>query len=291
MSGDRKLVVSPQAGMCNRFRALASAIVLANYLNRELYYCWFPSVSGIDHVKAIEKRELGDLFETTPEGSLISGRPEEAPIHRYTGQFPISIVFTEWLPEHFWYQSNAQETYANSVAKLQINADASLLKQVDLPVIFLETSLEVYLPEYASRLDQLMHQAYQKLIPKQVYTDVIKDFRSEHVTISIRRGDLLDYFPEANQSYEDILRWAQRLFPQRLVIFSDDYEFRDRLRKELGTECNPRFELLKEQGLNPGFIEFLFMATKSFHIYGTPHSSFSKQAAVYGGVGFGLVLS
>ena len=99
------------------------------------------------------------------------------------------------------------------------------------------------------------------------------------VGISIRRGEFLHYFQEANQSREDLTKWITESFNGlKVVIFSDDHEFRNKMRIDTNYLNNP---IEANESWIKGFLEFLMLA-KCDRIYGTPSSSFAEEAALFG---------
>lgn len=283
MDTEKVLIISPSAGMSNKFRALCSAIVLGNYLKRKVYYCWLSEEhENIQHVKEIQELKLTDLFD------------EQYLIPEYKGESPIDLVYTEWLENSYWYnkQSIAQRKYAGNITKIQIGNNVEEIKKCDANVILIETSLTLYLDEYKDLLEVMMSDVYNRNFKANIkFASLITNFNKDYISVAIRRGDLLAYFIEARQSYEDILQWLKKFDKNKLIIFSNDFPFRNRLRKELGITNNIDFLY---EGLNDsekGFLEFLFISSCSKVVYGTPCSSFYEQAAIHGGKSHHTILS
>jgi hypothetical protein len=268
------LIISPQAGMGNRFQSTCSALVLGDLLGRKVYHAWIPEVperqSHLSNVKAMQSVSFGDLFE----GDLIP---------QWDQSQPINTCFSEWLPGQFWYitQSSAyQQLGAKSIR--HIGTDASPLEACTDDVILLETSHIVQLPLHQSSWESKMSQYYQLYFkPAPKYKELMTI--QADIGVSVRRGDLLVHYPEARQDVDEICTWLREKSNDRsVIIFSDDHSARDKIRQKVGSNL----ALVDTDLLDweRGFVEFLTLALRCKQLYGTPLSSFAKQASVFGNV-------
>ena len=112
--------------------------------------------------------------------------------------------------------------------------------------------------------------------------DILNIIPNLDIGISIRRGNLLDYYLEARQSKEDIISWINLKFQGSMIIFSDDWEFRDDIKNNIINNTFYEHNLTLEKW-EISFIEFLILAYKCNKIYGTPMSSFAEEAGKFGG--------
>ena len=62
---ERMLIISPQAGLGNRLRAIAAAMVLARQTGRRCLHCWTPCEPNDPrpNVNALQQIGFGSLFE------------------------------------------------------------------------------------------------------------------------------------------------------------------------------------------------------------------------------------
>jgi len=252
-NSEKFLIMSPQAGFGNRLRSLASGILLALQTNRTFRYVWE------DTNEMINLKHFKDYFEET--------------IFIYDkDNVKLNSVYSEWKPEDYWYQkqSGGQRKFNfNNVLPVNLN----LIKNDTSDIILIETSNQLI-------SDEELYQIYKTyFIPKEKYKNILNTIPEIETCLSIRRGNLLQYFPDSNQSFEELSKWIISSQFKQMVIFSDDHKFRDNLR-----EIFPQISI--ELNLEPfevAFMEFLIMAFKCKTIYGTPHSSFSEQASIFGG--------
>ena len=107
--------------------------------------------------------------------------------------------------------------------------------------------------------------------------------------MSIRRGEFLDYFPEARQDQTSLLDWSVKVInfleAKNVAIFSEDHKFRDEFKKELSNKIIVNY-IDPIQELEPwerGYVEFLILSNKCKKIYGTPVSSFAEEAGIFSG--------
>ncbi len=271
------LVISPQAGMCNRLRAICSAVVLAKKLNRKLYLAWqieldLNYTSTLAGVRAMQNCTFETLFCETEAIQSI-------PMHH-----KIDICFSEWLSGHYWYQyqSTAYRNLANNCPIQQIGEHADILLDRQEKTILVETSHIVRLSTVSAvEWDAEMSMIYAKyFVPQPKYTQRLPN--RTRIGISIRRGELLDYVPAARQSPAKIVEWLQKFHWQdSLLIFSDDHAVRDQVRKQLGS-CNDLILSQELQAWERGFLEFIALAHCCSVVYGTPGSSFAQEAAKFG---------
>ena len=253
---EKTLIISPQAGFGNRLRALSSGIATALKENRTPYYLW----EDFTHSHLQNLRPFTDFFEEIiPKANL---------------DIEVDEVLSEWIPGDGWYslQSSGQRKFnCSNIKKIR-----DVFESKDKNVL-LETSLTLNNTE-----DEIIS-VYQKYFkPNEYFMNILSDIQNIDVGISIRRGNLLDYFPESRQSKEDIISWINSKFQDKtVIIFSDDLKFREEIKTKV--TCNIYEPKLSKINWEIAFTEFLILSYKCNHIYGTPMSSFCEEAGKFGG--------
>lgn len=95
------IIISPQGGMGNRLRAIASIVAIAKTINKDVYHYWVPTNSNapFPHVKAMQNISLETLFDKSIPMCPPNIKPD--------------ICFSEWTPGYYWYefQSSAQRHF------------------------------------------------------------------------------------------------------------------------------------------------------------------------------------
>jgi len=285
----KTLLVSPQAGMCNRFRVLCSAILLARLSGRKLHHCWekeAPHVSDLEIVQDMRASSWSTFFV---EDSVISFWMVDATT-------AIDQVFSEWGPGEFWYarQSSAIQRcgWGGEIHIERSNADAILNSQAD--TILLETSLCLK-PSFLthSEFERALSDVYfAHFKPLPLFQKIVEKFalNGPYVGVHIRRKDHLRHVRAADittRSWEAIIR--QHVATSEAIFFcSDDKAFvkavAARLPEYRKVPVDPALShTLKFQA----FVEFLCLS-EAARIYGTVGSSFSREAARFGGLPFVL---
>jgi len=285
---DKTLIISPQSGLGNRLRAMAAAIIIAEQTNRRLYHAWTPSTptDARPHVAPLQNLGFEHFFKFSEHI-----RPADKI------QFPIiDMCFSEWLPNDGWYaaQSTAQSQWECIPLAKRFFQEIDPLATSRAEVILLETShatrLSPSMGGYTSEQEWLsaMHKAYTHLTPKQPYLNLLSNYETVDIGIHIRRGDMLQFFAESRQNLSDLLNWAFALSQHyTIAIFTDDNNlkqiFTQTISKHGGRIRNPAWpESIQIAEWELGFVEFLYLALKCKIVCGTPASSFSKEAAIYG---------
>jgi len=279
---EKILVVSPQAGMCNRFRALCSGLVLGKLINRKVYLEWPDEVnSKIKHIP--NKFTYNDMFQEN--------------ILKYNSkEFNIDCCYSEWLPGSYWYefQSGSQRKY--SVKKVdKIGLCADIVKNDLSNVILLETSHIVKLSKYSNEeWDKLMSNEYQKSFKVlNKYDNILSNFSNLEVGVSVRRDEFLKYHPEVDYNIDVLAKWLTSRLSSNLdsnILFSDDVEYKNKVKKILSLNRDFDRTSINMSIQEQGFIEFLILS-KCSNIYGTRDSSFALEASKFGGKNYADLMS
>ena len=283
----RSLLVSPQQGFGNRLRALNSAYIIANLANRTPYHCW---VGGgvvnwqVEMVNRLNATCLEDYFLVSGMSSCLSG------------DFEVDEVYSEWQTGDGWYenQSSGQKLF-NVVASSRNQNPLDQIIQSKKNCLLLETSLRTW-PEKVPGISEfkltgpvreMISSVYSQFIPTLKYRRILSCLDPSDACVWVRAGDLGRYYPNANQSNPDIVRWLKRLKNQyqRITILSNDNTMPDLLydltgiKRNLSMHSEAVFSLPQHER---GALEFLYLAKKAPIIFGTPGSSFAQEASLFG---------
>ncbi len=281
----KTLLVSPQAGMCNRFRVLCSAILLARLSGRKLHHCWekeAPHVIDLEIIRGMRTSSWSTFFV---EDSVI-------PFRAVAATTAIDQVFSEWGPGEYWYgmQSSAiqRRRWSSEVHIERSSADAILNSQAD--TILLETSLclkpsSLTHSEFEHALSDI-YSAHFKPLP--LFHKIVEKFAlsGPYVGVHIRRKDHLRHVRAAHitaRSWEAIIR--QHVATSEAIYFCGDDEV---FVKAVAARLPEYRKVPVDQALShtpkfQAFVEFLCLS-EAARIYGTVGSSFSREAARFGGL-------
>ena len=285
---ERMLIISPQAGLGNRLRAIAAAMVLARQTRRRCLHAWAPMEPNDPrpNVSALQAIGLEDLFEPSAELPLATADEMGA----------ASACFSEWVPGDGWYvvQSSAQRQWQlqpqNPACRMPL---ADLVAKCDAPVILLETSLDERLSaelggaESDAEWNRLMSEAYAQLRPRPEFRALAASVPSAEVAMTVRRGDLLQYSPESNQAMESLRDWATQVARRgEVAVFSDEADAAADVAATITSAGGRCVDLggLRRLGLPDhlkAFVDFLYIS-RCRVITGTPGSSFGFEAARFG---------
>jgi len=282
----KNLIVSPQAGMCNRFRAINSTLMLAQLSGRQAWHNWtrepvLPRDQQI--IRHMRLTSLDDFFDVDGMEYMELNRDSV-----------VDTVFSEWDVTDQWYPLQCSAiNRCNRHARFQVEretADPILRSQAN--TILLETSLALRPTsmtevEANARRSAIYQQGFRaKAIYQEAANQVVKN--QNFVGVHIRRTDHLDYIRGANialQGWANIIR-ENVATDVPVFLFSDDMAFKAALAEQL---VQPQVvynqtEMLSDfSDYEVAFIEFL-MLSKARHIFGTVASSFSLEAALLGGI-------
>ncbi len=285
----KTLIVSPQAGMCNRFRALCSAILLARLSGRQLYHCWKKEAPHVVDIEIIQHMRDSSLSSFFLESTAI-------PYCSVDATSAIDQVYSEWGPGEFWYESQSSAIrrcgWSGAIHIERSSADDLLKSQAGN--ILLETSLCLR-PSCLGpdEFERALSDIYvQHFVPLQIFLDIVERFASSgpYVGVHIRRRDHLRYVRAADISvngWETIIRRnVDPITP--LLMCSDDETFVEAIAERLSDyRIVPIDQTYSSTPKYQAFVEFLCLS-RALKVYGTVGSSFSKEAARFGGVAFEL---
>jgi len=276
MNKNKVLIISPTAGFGNRIRSICGSLLLSYMTGRKLYVMWDkedPNENDADSIKNIKQTELNYYFS------------EITYCEDLRGALTPDICYSEWLPGDFWYnkQSLAQKKL-NPLKTVRYTSTLDLINDSS-EIILLETSFILK----SENIDDKTFKNTLSSIYKNNFKVVNKYknlLESEKYDVGIRRGEFLKIYPEINQSVEEISSWIIKSFNGlKVVIFSDDHEFRDKIREMTGFRADP---IINDISWEKGFMEFLVLSTCE-KIYGTKYSSFAEEAALFGSKEYNII--
>jgi len=267
------IVLQVDAGLCNRLRAIHSAVILAEKLDRPLHVCWRATHDC--------GAPFEDLFQQTPafvvnseEGKRIMGRYESPQKHSQ-----ILRGITRLAGQQECLRDIDDLYFYNKYGGKLMDEPFERLAQRS--VIYIRT---VHSFLYGREIDYLQPNpdSMQKI-------EAITDKYSDHtIGIQIRR---CAYKPAARSPYELFLQFMRneldRLPQTKFFIATDCSDTKSRLKAEFG-ECvleNPDvvFERDSISGLQSAVVD-LWCLSRTNKVMGTAASSFGEFAALIGGV-------
>jgi len=299
--------------MCNRLRVLSTAIVVGAHLGRRVVHCWNhdllkdhltheSSAPSAREMAAISLHDVFDISDLDVVDPAMTGK--------------VDLCLSEWLPGQYWYGAQSAGQRRLRVTNIEAHGNditGALMRNDETAVILLETSHALQRPASMTeeQWETALHEAYHAhFCPKQEYHEVISQVPEYASGVSVRRGDLLQYFPEARQSLLELGVWLTKL-PAPVLLFSDDPSARNFLQQFLKGEphdgiarlqnlADPHNSLQRRRATErqppwlpwqQGLLEFLCLAMRCDKVFGTPASSFGREAARFGNRPFQLNLS
>jgi hypothetical protein len=292
---EKILIISPQAGMGNRFRALSGAMLLGEQLGRKVYHAWFPTKVNDERpsVAALQAVGFDKFFVQTSVLPLANNKiiPK------------VDLCISEQTPDTYWYYSQTsglRHWNASSITHKKVSLVADYIAKSKADVILLETSHRVQLSPklggYKSMLEFYfnINRHYKTLLPQPYYLDIVNKEVESNVGVTIRRGDLLYYSERSRQNILDLKNWIGYLAENNVVsIFSDDKELRkdflDNIKGQINRCENLKLDTFSD--IESAYLQFLYLTNKVNLITGTPDSTFAVEASIFGGVPFAYNLT
>jgi len=295
------LIISPHGGLGNRLRSINSAMLIAHETGRQIHHAWLPgsklwtigeSSVWADWYKRMRLYSFEDFFDPEP------------PLPAVGEGWKVDQVLSEWAPGDWWFpmQSSGQEYLRVAAASRSQDAFKAVASS-NAEVILLETTLRTWPHDYPGihrvlpqgEVKARIHDFYKFLRPKKKYLDLLAHIPSVDAGLWIRQGDLGNYFRAADQSFDAIAEWIDRLKLKfsSVAIFSIDDEIVDHF--YLRCQINVPSGLFSREVCDlprheKAMFDFLFLALKCEHIYGTPGSSFAQEASLYGLKHYGEIM-
>lgn len=294
----QKLIICPQAGMCNRFRALSSLLFISEKLNRIPLIIWesLPeselilkgSIAPKDYMR-MTNRNFSDFFEKTIDYANESDT--------------VNLVLTEWLEDDEWYkiQSYGQRKF-DCKYKKRLNNTFPNINRYDIVLVETSHKMIKYIDlegnEQNIKNEDLFYIYNKYFIPNKRFISILNKIPNIDIGFSMRRGEFLHYYPETKYLYaignmaltEYLDEKTKGL--ESLLLFSDDYNYVPKMFKIL-SDRYPGKKIFNVMDIEYGirdckswerpFIEFLILSFKCKQIYGTANSSYAEEAGIFGG--------
>lgn len=259
------IVASPHGGFGNRIRVLCSICHYADVHGCEVQHLWDgqPYVCAYPHIQRVHSRGFSYFFE------------DRIPIYKKSDTSP-TICYSEWLPSTtgWWKHQNYGQI---KLGCSRIESYKNIPKS-PTQTMLIEISLRIH-PMTAKE----SHAIYKKyFVPREIFVKQVPSLPENTIGISIRRGEFLAFFPGSAVDTKILHTWLKS-FTQPVVLFSEDRAFLKDIRATLVHPVVCEFESTVSVPEDRAFLEFLTLS-KCSHIYGTQHSSFAEEAALYGHV-------
>jgi len=278
----KTLIVSPQAGMCNRFRAVCSAILLGELSGRKVYHNWTREPAHPDDIQIIQNMRaasLDDFFEPT----------DAIPYIAVDTHSRIDAVFSEKGEDNEWFprQSSAIKRLGitEGIRVEQTNAD-SIIESTE-ETILLETSLALKPSAMSTEVfEKRLQEIYSTFFrPLQKYREISDNFYTGggYVGVHIRRTDHLKYVDAADiepRTWRTVFR-KKISRDEPVFLCSDDAYFKAKISNSVPHTCLHYDNRHQINDTSLAFVEFLILSGAT-RIYGTAESSYAIQAALFG---------
>ena len=276
----KKLIISPQAGLGNRLRAMCSAKVLGDLLGREVYHHWVPdpvlSHLDIEHVNWMKRIDPSYMFDFG--------------IPKWTGGAP-SICFSEFNPPIYipetgvigarsvWLDEQSTSITALKPTETKMLTDINDIINCEHQVILIEHSVanDMIIPGFESYWDDLMRMVYNKYFKLNKKWQLIYDnLPIFDWGIAIRRGEHLIFNPQINVSIATTVSDINNLVGSKYVT-SDDLNYLDAV-------CDlaniPIIYKSRYVEIDDAITQFLILS-KCKNVLSTSTSSFGEEAAKF----------
>lgn len=261
----QKLVISPQAGLGNRLRALCSCAVFGSLIGREVLHYWVPDpIKGpAEHVNEVKGLEPQDVFDLG--------------IKKFEGD-GVDVCYTEWLPGEYWYETQSTAQRSLQCGEKRRLASSHEIAGCEAETVLIETSLEFELGSAQKYRVPLMANTYHTLFKlNERWNKLYETLPVFDCAVSVRRGDFLSYFPEADIPVRAVAERINKIDGTK-IIFSDDIAYQAELRR-----LTYSFVGVSDMALMDEHLVTFFVISKAKRVIGTKGSSFPEQAAIFGG--------
>jgi len=259
------LIISPQAGFGNRLRALCSAKILGEITGREVFHYWIEDEisSKLDHVNEMKSIDPTYLFDLK--------------IPKWNGGSP-DIAFSEWIPGNYWYHEQSTAIRKLNPKRVEILDNIKKVIECEDDVILIETSIELKIDRLETVYDNLMSDTYTKFFSlNKKWEEVYENIPVFDWGISIRKGDFVQLYPEADTSEIQAINRINSLHGSKFIT-SDDINFINSVRT---VTFNWICTIPNLKPIEQTVYQFLTIS-KCKSVMGTRGSSFSRQAALFG---------
>jgi hypothetical protein len=268
MNLKKTLIVAPNAGFCNRLRTMVSAVYLAEKLEMNIEHLWLGTSyhCANNNIQNIHNKSFEYYFEENIKRCDYKNMINN-----------VNNVYSEWLPGWCWYQF---QSYGQKLLKTSVLLNLDLVNdKMDNSQNFLIESSHINNLKMTKNDKNRIYKTY--FIPKNKFLNEINMMDENIIGIHIRKGDFNIYFPETQIDDKLIIKWIENI-NSKIYFCSDDKIFEREIRKNLKNVLIPKFNNIDDVN-DIDFLEFLSLS-KCTKIYGTWKSSFSEEAALFGGI-------
>jgi len=265
---DKKiLIIAPNGGFGNRLRTMVNAIYLAKKLKMDIQHLWLGTEfkCTYDHIQYIHDKSFNNFFKSTIKG------------YDYINmKNTVKKVYSEWMPKKYWY---SYQCYGQKLLTIDNICELNLVnEEMNNSEDFL---IETTFINNLKINEEEKHKIYKNyFIPNDIFINKLELLPENTIGISIRRNEFLDYFPESEIDKNIIINWLSSI-ENPVLLFSDDREYQEEMRKYLKIPIIPNYESIPHE--DNFFLGFLQLS-KCLKLYGTYMSSFCQEAAYFGGV-------
>jgi hypothetical protein len=261
------IIIAPNAGFCNRLRAMVSAIYLSEKLDMNIEHLWIgtPYRCANGNIQEIHDKSFNYYFEEN-----IKSCDYKNVINN------INKVYTEWMPTGIQSEWYIFQSYGQKLLQISNFLDLNLIgENMDTTESFLiETS---YLNNLKITREDKTRIYKKYFIPRDIFLNET-NINENLIGISIRKGDFKIYFPETQMDDEIIMKWINKI-NNKIFFCSDDKVYEKNMRNQIKNSFKPIYNRNDDND----FIDFILLS-KCIKIYGTQKSSFSEEASHFGSV-------
>ncbi|MGD1949407.1 MAG: hypothetical protein ACFB14_07150 [Leptolyngbyaceae cyanobacterium] len=274
------ITLVPTSGLCNRMRAIASAVSLSKHLGRELEVIWIPdSALGCS---------FNQLFEPLPCIRVI--QPNKITKHLYQeNQFLLEKTQNKFKNQVLATSSSfCQKMICDRVIG---NAEIGDIKTIDLidEVSKSRKPLLITNRHFYNDLGSNLYEVFEPIKELKASTmERTANFNEYTIGLHIRRGDHvksivnspLSVFKKAIKNEIDVNSKAN------FYVASDSIKDKESLKKAFGSRITTDFEQTSrdnDAGMKAALID-LYSLSKTRKIYGSYWSSFSRVSAEISGI-------
>lgn len=289
---ERALVVSPQAGMCNRLRTLASASALAAEIGAtEFLHAWTgrEEAHGVPeppHVSEIKRVSFESLC--TPAQRALPQVPIPAPLSSDTRRsFDLAVL--EWPPDTFW-------------GRVQSRSDDSQFLWTASTIVVTRAAARVvreFVSARAGRPLRILVQTSLALDPDECPTARSPFYAAvgvgrapiyRGVSFHVRMGDFARFVPDKAEAFlralpAAVAKCARATVPSRIVFDRADSDIWERLSRAGFSE---RDFFAPENPFSGAIADFRALAGSDV-VVAMPESSFGVEAAAAGRAKFASI--
>lgn len=297
-SSKKFIAIAPQNGLGNRFRALVSFGIFANFLNVPLYIYW-NKTKGFDDTKLDQIIDM-DLFLSNFNAKIINEQTWKK--YRETS-WKLDVVL-EGLYEHDIGNADDSVTeqhikrYDEYIKKLlEGNFDSISVKTSNnLIWVTTEDTMEKYISNFWSQYNKCIQKIKLKKTLYKLAKSTLNKIDNNTIGMHIRRGDAIDKRNPNRMHYgvntEYFIREVEKKIKQdgdcKIFLATDCRDTMNSMINKFGNKIITHEKIFVDSEFNSfktGQIDAMiemYLLSKTRRIYGTEWSTFSEMAATIG---------